>query len=32
MALKIEYYVARMNQKYGSCITEIGGWEWPIQP
>jgi len=29
---KLSNYVARMNQKYGSCITEIGGWEWPIQP
>ena len=24
-------YIARMNDRYGSYVSEIGGWEWPNQ-
>ena len=27
----ISEYAANMNNKYGSYVSEIGGWEWPNQ-
>lgn len=27
----ISEYAANMNNKYGSYVTEIGGWEWPSE-
>jgi len=26
---KLSDYITRINNKYGSYVTEIGGWEWP---
>lgn len=25
----MEDYIARMNDRYGEYVTEIGGWQWP---
>jgi hypothetical protein len=27
----LSQYITRMNDKYGSYVSEIGGWDWPTE-
>ncbi len=27
----LSQYITRMNDKYDSYVSDIGGWDWPIE-